>query len=224
MLNNIYFSRYTDVSADSKGCENMKISEARSLYNTQIKAYREQQVILSKQKKELEEKMNASPDGKTIYANEAVTLELTIKAVDEKQNEYKAYMEKLLTQWSLTANMESARQQGEAMEEYAVDLSKIMEVARRLMKGGIVPAEDEKRLMEYSMELYQAAKNIGAMVKQREKEKYDSLWEEEDEKNEETVDPMEMADNAEAVSGAPAIVSVGDTMASVDTPPAQNGN
>lgn len=216
MLNNIYFSRYTDVSADSKGCENMKISEARSLYNTQIKAYREQQVILSKQKKELEEKMNASPDGKTIYANEAATLELTIKAVDEKQNEYKAYMEKLLTQWSLTANMESARQQGEAMEEYAVDLSKIMEVARRLMKGGIVPAEDEKRLMEYSMELYQAAKNIGAMVKQREKEKYDSLWEDEEEKNEETVDPMEMADNAEAVSGAPAVVSVADTMASVE--------
>lgn len=211
-------TRYMDVSADSKGCENMKISEARSLYNTQIKAYREQQVILSKQKKELEEKMNASPDGKTIYANEAATLELTIKAVDEKQNEYKAYMEKLLTQWSLTANMESARQQGEAMEEYAVDLAKIMEVARRLMKGGIVPAEDEKRLMEYSMELYQAAKNIGAMVKQREKEKYDSLWEEEEEKNEETVDPMEMADNEEAVSGAPAIVSVGDTMASVDTP------
>ena len=202
----------------------MKISEARSLYNTQIKAYREQQVILYKQKKELEDKMNAVPGGKNLYANEAATLELTIKAVDEKQNEYKAYMEKLLTQWSLTANMESARQQGEAMEEYAVDLSKIMEVARRLMKGGIVPAEDEKRLMEYSMELYQAAKNIGAMVKQREKEKYDSLWEEEEEKNEETVDPMEMADNAEAISGAPAIVSVGDTMASVDTPPAQNGN
>ena len=216
--------RYTDVSADSKGCENMKISEARSLYNTQIKAYREQQVILSKQKKELEEKMNASPDGKTIYANEAATLELTIKAVDEKQNEYKVYMEKLLTQWSLTANMESARQQGEAMEEYAVDLAKIMEVARRLMKGGIVPAEDEKRLMEYSMELYQAAKNIGAMVKQREKEKYDSLWEDEEEKNEETVDPMEMADNAEAISGAPTVVSVSDIMASVDTPPAQNGN
>lgn len=216
MLNNILFPRYMDVSADSKGCENMKISEARSLYNTQIKAYREQQVILYKQKKELEDKMNAVPGGKNLYANEAATLELTIKAVDEKQNEYKTYMEKLLTQWSLTANMESARQQGEAMEEYAVDLSKIMEVARRLMKGGIVPAEDEKRLMEYSMELYQAAKNIGAMVKQREKEKYDSLWEDEEEKNEETVDPMEMADNAEAVSGAPAVVSVADTMASVE--------
>ena len=202
----------------------MKISEARSLYNTQIKAYREQQVILYKQKKELEDKMNAVPGGKNLYANEAATLELTIKAVDEKQNENKVYMEKLLTQWSLTANMESARQQGEAMEEYAVDLSKIMEVARRLMKGGIVPAEDEKRLMEYSMELYQAAKNIGAMVKQREKEKYDSLWEDEEEKNEETVDPMEMADNAEAISGAPTVVSVSDIMASVDTPPAQNGN
>ena len=40
-----------------------------------------------------------------------------------------------------------------------------MEVARRIMKGGIVPPTDEKKLMEYSMELYQAAKNIGALVK-----------------------------------------------------------
>lgn len=30
----------------------MKISEARQLYSTQIKAYNEQQVILSRQKKE----------------------------------------------------------------------------------------------------------------------------------------------------------------------------
>ena len=35
----------------------MKISEARQLYSTQIKAYHEQQVILSKQKKDLEGKI-----------------------------------------------------------------------------------------------------------------------------------------------------------------------
>ncbi len=192
----------------------MKIAEARQLYNTQIKAYREQQVALSKQKQELEDKMNAVPDGKTIYANEAAILELTIKAVDEKQTEYKDYMEKLLEQWSLTTNMVSAEQQGEAMEEYVEDLGKIMEVARRLMKGAIVPASDEKKLMEYSMELYQAAKNIGAMMQREKREEYDSLWDEKKEDSE-CVDPMEAADNAEAYSSGPEIVDVADTMASV---------
>ena len=190
----------------------MKISEARQLYSTQISAYREQQAALNKQKKELEDKMNSEKDGNIVYANEAATLELTIKAVEEKKNEYQKYMDKLMQQWSATANMESAKQQGEAMEEYAVDMGKIMEVARRIMKGAIVPPTDEKKLMEYSMELYQAAKNIGALVREKEREEYDSLWEDEDEKTVQE-DPMEVADNAEAFADGPAIVDVADTMA-----------
>ncbi len=195
----------------------MKIGEARQLYNTQIKAYREQQVVLSKKKQELETKMNSEPEGKTVYANEAAILELTIKAVDEKQTEYQNYMEKLLGQWTATANMVSAEQQGDAMEEYVEDMGKIMEVARRLMKGAVVPAKDEKKLMEYSMEMYQAAKNMGMMAKQKEKEEYDSLWDDEEEKtvNE---DPMEVADSTEAFADGPAIVDVADTMNSVELP------
>ena len=88
-------------------------------------------------------------------------------------------------------------------------MGKIMEVARRIMKGGIVPAADEKKLMEFSMEMYQAAKNIGAMAK--EKEEYDTLWQEEEEKVSE--DPMEVADNAEAFAEGPDIVDVADTVA-----------
>ena len=192
----------------------MKISEARVQYNRQIRAYHEQQTILANQKKELEQKIRTTPNGVTVFANEAATLELQINAVNEKQNEYRDYMEKLLEQWTATANMEVAKQQGEAMEEYAVDMAKIMEVARRIMKGGIVPAEDEKKLMEYSMELYQAAINIGALAKER--EEYDSLWEEEAEEGEPT-DPMEVADNTEAFAQGPEIVDVADTMASVTT-------
>jgi len=191
----------------------MKISEARQLYSSQIKAYREQQVALSKQKQELEQKINTTPDGKNIYANEAAILELTINAVDEKKSEYQEYMDKLAEQWAATANMVSAEQQGDAMAEYAEDMGKILEVARRLMQGGIVPASDEKKLMEFSMELYQAAKNIGAMAK--EKEEYDTLWEEEEKKEYE--DPTEVADNTEAFSSGPDIVDVADTMASVTT-------
>ena len=193
----------------------MKIGEARRIYNTQIRAYQEQKVALSKQKKELESKMNSVPDGKTVYANEAAVLELTIKAVDEKQTEYQDYMDKLLAQWNAKANMVSAEQQGDAMEEYVENIGKIMEVARRLMKGAIVPAKDEQKLMEYSMEMYQAAKNMGMLAKQKEKEEYDSLWDEDEEKKV-YEDPMEVADNTEALADGPAVVDVADTMASVD--------
>lgn len=192
----------------------MKIEEARQLYSTQIKSYREQQVILSKQKKELEKKMNILPDGKERYANEAAILELTIEAVNEKQNEYMNYMEKLQEQWAATANMVSAKQQGEAMEEYVEDLGKIIEVARRLMHGDIVPPSDEKRLMDYSMEMYQAAKNMGALIERQEREEHESLWD--DEEEELTVeDPMEVADNTEAFAAGPEIVDVAETMEKV---------
>lgn len=189
----------------------MKIDEARKLYSSQIKSYHDQQKVLFQQKKELEHKINVTPNGKTVYANEAAVLELTMKAVDEKQTEYKDYMEKLMEQWSATANMVSAEQQGDAMEEYAEDLGKIMEVARRIMKGDIVPGSDEKKLMEHSMELYQAAKNIGAMVRQKERQEHDSLWE--DEEKTEYEDPMEVANNTEAFAEGPEIVEVSDTMA-----------
>lgn len=191
----------------------MKIAEARLVYSTQIKAYREQYAALSKQKKQLEQKMNAVSDGKAVYANEAAVLELTMEAVEEKKSEYQKYMDSLQQQWAATANMVSSKQQGEAMEEYVEDLGKIMEVARRLMKGAIVPAKDEQKLMEYSMEMYQAAKNMGALAKQREKEEYDSLWDEEQEEKA-YEDPIETADNTEAFSRGPEIVDVADTMAS----------
>lgn len=195
----------------------MKIGEARQLYSSVIKSYHEQYSALHKQRQELQNRMDATPDGKVVFANEAAVLELSIKAVDEKQTEYKEYMEKLMEQWNGVANMEVARQQGDAAEEYAADMSKAMEVARRIMKGGIVPAKDEKKLMEFSMELYQAAKNIGSMVQQREREKYKSLWKDEEE-NSTPQDPMDVADNAEAFAPGPAVVEVSDVMSSVETP------
>jgi hypothetical protein len=195
----------------------MKIGEARQLYSSVIKSYHEQYSALHKQRQELQNRMDTTPDGKVVFANEAAVLELSIKAVDEKQTEYKEYMEKLMEQWNGVANMEVARQQGDAAEEYAADMSKAMEVARRIMKGGIVPAKDEKKLMEFSMELYQAAKNIGSMVQQKEREKYKSLWKDEED-NDTPQDPMDVADNAEAFAPGPAVVEVSDVMSSVETP------
>lgn len=194
----------------------MKVGEARSVYSTQIKAYQEQKMILTQRKQELEQKMQHSQEAKDAFSEEAATLELTIDALDKKQSEYQKYMEGLMSQWTAQVNVLVAEQQGDAMEEYAENEMKVMEVARRLMKGAIVPATDERKLMDYSMELYQTAKNIGAMVQRRKKEEYDSLWGDEEKKEYE--DPIEAADNKEAFSSGPAIVDVADTMAAVEAP------
>lgn len=193
----------------------MKIGEAKQVYAAQIAAYQEQKAKLSAQKQALEEKINATPDGQDLFASEAASLEITYNAVDEKQKEYQDYMNILSEQWAAKANVLAAEQQGEAMAEAAVNLGKIMAVARRIMKGATVPATDEQKLMEYSKELYQAAKSIGAMAQLKKKEKYDSLWEDEEEKEYE--DPIEAADNTEAFSQGPEIVDVADTMASALT-------
>ena len=120
-------------------------------------------------------------------------------------------MSQLLEQWSAKANMISAQQQADAMAEYAVDMGKLMEVARRLMKGDVVPASDEKKLMEYSMDMYQAAKNMGMLMRNEKREEHDSLWGDEEEK--EYADPIEEANNTEAFGPGPEVVDVADTMA-----------
>ena len=191
----------------------MKIGEAQQIYREQVRAYQDQKSTLSKQLKNLQSRMERYPDRQEQYGQEAAVLELTLDALDEKQNEYQKYLDKLADQYCAHWNATVAEQQADAMEDYVVDMGKIMEVARRLMKGGIVPASDEKKLMEYSLELYQAAKNIGAMIKREKKEEYKSLWGDEEEK--EYDDPQEAAENAEAVTEGPEVVDVADTMASV---------
>lgn len=194
----------------------MKIGEARQMYRDQVNAYRKQQSILSKQLEEVNKKLQQAPQDKKeqeAYQSQAATLQLTLDALEEKEDEYQEYLDQLAERYCAYWNKTVAEQQKEAGKEYAAEMGKLMEVARRLMKGAIVPASDEKKLMEFSMDMYQVAKNIGAMVRQQKKEKYDSLWDEE--KKKECEDPREAAENADAGAGGPEIVEVSDTLASV---------
>lgn len=191
----------------------MKIKEAQQIYREQVKEYQTQKTALSKQLKDIRSKMKYSPEQQEEYASQAATLELTLNTLDKKQTEYQDYLSKLADQYCAYWNAAVADQQADAAAEYAADLGKMMEVARRIMKGGIVPASDEKKLMEFSFEMYQTAKNIGAMVQRQKREKYDSLWGDEEEK--EYDDPREAAENGTAPAGAPEVADVADTMASV---------
>ena len=154
----------------------MKIGEAQEVYREQVKAYRKERAAVSKQLKDLRSRMEATPEGAKRYGNEAATLELTLEALDEKEEEYQDYLSRLADQYAAYWNATVADQQADAASDYAVDMANGVEVARRIMRGAIVPASDEKKLMEFSEEMYQTAKSVGAMVRRQKKEKYDSLW------------------------------------------------
>lgn len=190
----------------------MKIGEAQHIYRKQVSDYREQRAEVSKRLKDVRSRMEKSPDDRERLESEAASLELTLDSLDEKQDEYEKYLEQLSEKYCAYWNTAVAEQQADAMEEYAADMGKIMEVARRIMKGAIVPASDEKKLMEFSNEMYQTAKSVGAMIRRQKREKYDTLWGEEEEKEYE--DPQEAAENAQAPGGAPEVVDVGDRMLS----------
>lgn len=181
----------------------MKIGEAQKLYRAQRATLLEQKRKLLKKKEDLEKKVNITPDGKEIYANEAATLELTLEAVTQRFDDNQEVLDRLAEEHMLVWNAEVARQQGDAMQESSEDMAKIMEVARRIGKGAKVPASDEKKLMDYSMELYLAAKNLAMLNERKKREKYKSLWEDEDGKVRQEYDPQEKAENAETGVGMP---------------------
>lgn len=189
----------------------MKIAEAKQTYSYQIKNYYSKQRELHAKKKELEEKIKTTENGAVIYKNEAAILELQYNAVDEKRQEYQDYMNQLQEQWTGVANMVSGEEQGKAMADAAKEQGKIMEVARRIMHGDKVPANDEKKLMEFDWKLYSMAKNAAAMLKlQKDRKEHKSLWEDEEKRN--LRDPLEEADNTEAFADGPEVVDLETTL------------
>ncbi len=188
----------------------MKIKEAQEIYRTQLQAYQTQKNAVAKQQAALKQQMDEAVNGAELFADQAAILQLTYDALDEKENLYADYMEQLNERWMAIQEMESGKQQGEAAKKAGAELGKLMEVARRIMKGAKVPGTDERKLMEFDSKLYQMAKSIGAMAKVRKRKEYKSLWEDEEKKDQ--TDPMEVADNSEAGSG-PEIVSAEATIA-----------
>ncbi len=181
----------------------MKIGEAQKLYRAQRASLLEQKQKLLKKREDLEKKMNITPDGKEIYANEAARLELTLDAVTQRFDENQEVLDRLVEERVLVWNAEVSRQQSDVMQEKSDDMAKIMEVARRIGKGAKVPASDEKKLMDYSMEVYLAAKNLAMLNERKKREKYKSLWEDEDDRQRQEYDPQEKAENAETSVGLP---------------------
>ncbi|MDE5717030.1 MAG: hypothetical protein K2I53_05325, partial [Lachnospiraceae bacterium] len=99
------------------------------------------------------------------------------------------------------SSMEAA-QQGAAWKKYGEEMAKCLEIARRISRGDRVPAQDEKKLMDFNMDIYKMAKEMAAINMEGKHKEWDSLWAEEEEEKEYD-DPFEASQNAETNVGMP---------------------
>lgn len=139
--------------------------------------------------------LQKSPEKGEGYAEEIATLELSLEGLKKQEEENYKKLNALNEQYAAVWNAEVAKQQGDAYKQMAEDMAKILEVARRIANGDKVPSSDEQKLLEYSAEMYQAAKSMAVMNAMKEHKEYSSLWEDEEEKTE--YDPQGKAENAE---------------------------
>ena len=89
----------------------------------------------------------------------------------------------LIARQTAEANARAAKKQSEAANEQWEKMSKAMEIARRISKGGRVPPQDEQFLLEFSQTMYMSAKMMALMAKEHKDE--DSVLEDEEETVEE---------------------------------------
>ena len=177
----------------------MKIRDARQIYVQQQNTLSEQKKILEKKLKEEGNKLTDEERG--------VILELS-NQISEAYDTTHDFLESLSLQSTLMYNAEVSKQQGEATKDAMDDMAKCMEIARRISKGDKVPAYDEKKLLEYSFELYMSAKNAAMLQTEKSKKSHKSLWEEEEENTRtEPENIEEKVANAEAFAPAPEIVN-----------------
>ncbi len=174
----------------------MKIQDAQKAYSAQLNTLRNKKQALTKLLKDNENNLSGAQN----FDRVEISRELSI--VDAQYEATKGVMEDIIATKTAIHNGEVAKQQSEVLAEAADEIVKIMEIYRRIASGGEVPHRDAQRLMEYSKELYMAAKTA-AMMKQGEGEKYDSLFEDEKPAEGETKSASEIAEEANIAVPAP---------------------
>lgn len=183
----------------------MKIGEAQKAYRQQLSLLRGQRSNYVKQREENRRKMEKAQEKSELLG---VTFELSeeylarekelqgqIDALSGQIKKNEKVLADLTDQEMGIANSVVAKQQGEAMKEYGEEMAKCLEIARRISRGDHVPAQDEKKLMDFNMDIYKMAKEMAAVNMDKDAKEWESLWGEEEEKEYE--DPFEASQNAE---------------------------
>ena len=183
----------------------MKIGEAQKAYRQQHNLRRGQKRDFVNQREENRKKME---EAKKKSEEQGVTFEFSEaylereKELQEKIDELSGQIKKdektlddLINQEVGIFNSIVSEQQADAMKEYGEEMAKCLEIARRISRGDHVPAQDEKKLMDFNMDIYKMAKEMAAVNMDKDAKEWESLWGEEEEKEYE--DPFEASQNAE---------------------------
>lgn len=183
----------------------MKIGEAQKAYRQQLNLLRGQKRDFVNQREENRKKME---EAKKKSEEQGVTFEFSEaylereKELQEKIDELSGQIKKdektlddLINQEVGIFNSIVSEQQADAMKEYGEEMAKCLEIARRISRGDHVPAQDEKKLMDFNMDIYKMAKEMAAVNMDKDAKEWESLWGEEEEKEYE--DPFEASQNAE---------------------------
>lgn len=183
----------------------MKIGEAQKAYRQQLNLLRGQKRDFVNQREENRKKME---EAKKKSEEQGVTFEFSEaylereKELQEKIDELSGQIKKdektlddLINQEVGIFNSIVSEQQADAMKEYGEEMAKCLEIARRISRGDHVPAQDEKKLMDFNMDIYKMAKEMAAVNMDKDAKEWESLWGEEEEKEYE--DPFEASKNAE---------------------------
>ncbi len=179
----------------------MKIGEASQVYSAKIKALNERRSALYEQKKDLE-------DGKIEMTDEEVSaLGKAIDRVESSCESASKFMEGFNAKKTFLQNAESTKRAGEAAAKQADEYSKCLEVARRIARGDKVPPKDEQKLLEFSSEMYQMAKNMAAAAHNEKVKKHKSMWKDEDESQQPEKSVDEVVDNMECGMAMPPEIS-----------------
>lgn len=110
------------------------------------------------------------------------TIELSdeaLRILEQKRNEVSELNSASREEAMLDYDFQVAQKQAEDEADAWKDELIALEIMRRISSGDIVPASDERKLMEYDAELYQMAKMTGMMRRKNERKEYDTLLEEE---------------------------------------------
>lgn len=148
----------------------MRINPVNTFYNNETIPDSSKKVTITDhgQIKNAIEKGNITVEGVTLELSDEVRN--AIKSAEEQRFKDN---EKITMMNMLIHNANVAKQQGDAMEEVVLTEVKAMEIARRIAKGGKVPMQDEKLLMEYNKDLYMMSKQAALLAKEH--EEYESL-------------------------------------------------
>jgi len=187
----------------------MRIQDAKQAYSAQLNVLQVRRQALRKFLQEQEK------NGAANQNFDRVELSKELSVLDAQYEAVRSGMEGIMARETMIHDAEEARQQGEAAAKAYAEIGKMMEVYRRIASGAKVPAKDEQKLMEFSHELYMAAKTMALMREKNDKE-YDSLWKDKDDSSEDKRSPDEIAGETEISVSSPERVAA----AAAEAPPA----